>query len=179
MLKKILLIVAVIVAGFTAIVAMQPAQFSISRSATIAAAPAKVFALVNDFHKWEAWSPWAKIDPAMKQTYEGSPAGLDAIYTWSGNDKVGEGRMTIVESQPNEHVGLKLDFIKPFASTNATGFTFEPDGTGVAVSWTMNGQNNFVAKAMYRFMSMDKMVGPDFEKGLAQMKSIAEATTKK
>jgi uncharacterized protein YndB with AHSA1/START domain len=179
MLKTILIVIVVLVVGFAGIVAMQPDAFSVHRSATIAAPPAEVFALVNDFHKWDAWSPWAKLDPAMKQAFEGPPAGVGAIYTWSGNKEAGEGRMTIVESQPNEHVRIKLDFTRPFASTNTTDFTFKPDGTGVAVDWTMSGQHNFITKALCLFMSMDKMVGPDFEKGLAQMKSIAEAATKK
>jgi uncharacterized protein YndB with AHSA1/START domain len=175
MLKKFLILVIVLLAIFVVAVAMQPADFSITRSATIAAPPSEVFALVNDFHKWEAWSPWAKLDPGMKQNFDGAPAGVGSVYSWSGNDKVGEGRMTILESQPNEHVGLKLDFIKPFAATNATDFTFKPNGAGTDVNWTMSGRNNLIAKAMGIFVSMDKMIGPDFEKGLAQMKSVAEA----
>ena len=179
MLKKILIVVGIVIVCFVAIVAMQPAQFSISRSATIAAPPAEVFPLVNDFHRWDAWSPWAKLDPAMKQTYTGSPAGVGAVYSWVGNDQVGEGRMAIVESQPNERVGIKLDFLKPFAASNDAEFTFKPAGNGVVVNWTMSGRNNFISKAFSLFMNMDKMIGSDFEKGLSQMKSVAEAATKK
>ena len=175
MLKKILIIGVVAVTGMAVFINAQPAPFTVTRSATIAAPPATVFALVNDFHKWDAWSPWAKIDPAMKQTYEGAPAGVGAVSSWSGNSDVGAGRMTIADSKPNESIGLNLEFIKPFAATNTTTFTFKPDANGTAVNWTMTGNKNFMQKAFCLVMDMDKMVGADFEKGLAQMKSVAEA----
>ena len=178
MLKKILLAVAVIILLFVIVVAMQPADFRITRSATISAPAEIVFSHVNDFHKWDAWSPWAKLDPAMKQTYEGSPAGAGSIYSWDGNKDVGTGRMTLTESRENELVRIKLEFLKPFAAVNDTEFTFKPEGDQTAVTWTMTGQNNFIAKAFGLVMNMDKMVGGDFEKGLAQMKTLAEAESK-
>ena len=179
MLKKILLAVAVIILLFVIVVAMQPADFRITRSTTIAAPAETVFAHVNDFHKWDAWSPWAKLDPAMKQSYEGSAAGTGAIYTWDGNKDVGTGRMTLTESRSNELVRIKLEFLKPFAAVNDTEFTFKPEGNQTAVTWSMTGKNNFIAKAFSLIMNMDKMVGGDFEKGLAQMKTLAEAEGKK
>jgi hypothetical protein len=179
MFKKILIGIAVVILVFLVVVAMQPADFRITRSTTIAARPEVVFAHVNDFHKWDAWSPWAKLDPAMKQTYEGPPAGVGAIYSWVGNDDVGEGRMTITQSRPSELVGIKLEFLKPFAQVNATEFALKPDGNQTAVTWSMNGTNNFMAKGFGLFMNLDKMVGGDFEKGLAQMKLVAEAAPKK
>ena len=142
-----------------------------------APAPA-VFAQVNDFHKWEAWNPWGKIDPAMKQTYEGAPAGIGAIYTWVGNKNVGEGRMTLTESRPSDLIKIKLEFFKPFAGTNIAEFTFMPAGNQTAVTWSMAGKNNFMAKAIHLFMNMDKMIGGQFETGLKQMKSIVEAALK-
>jgi uncharacterized protein YndB with AHSA1/START domain len=178
MLKKILIALAVIVAVFAVIVAMQPPEFRVARTATISAPPAAVFAQVNDLHKWEAWSPWAKLDPAMKKTYEGAPAGTGAVHTWAGNNDVGEGRMTIVESRPNELIRFKLEFLKPFTATNTAEFSFKPEGNQTVVTWSMTGENNFIAKALHLFMNMDKMVGGDFEKGLAQMKSVAEAAPK-
>jgi hypothetical protein len=178
MLKKILLGLLVIIVVFCVVVALQPAAFTITRSTTIAAPPAAPFAQVNDFHKWEAWSPWAKIDPAMKQTFEGSPAGTGAIYTWAGNNEVGEGRMTITDTRPAEFVRIKLDFIKPFAATNNAEFTFKPEGEQTRVTWTMTGEKNFFCKAVCMFMNMDDMVGKDFEKGLAAMKTVAEASPK-
>jgi hypothetical protein len=182
MIKKILLGLVVglvvLVVVFVCIVALQPAHYRVERSATINAPAAVVFAQVNDFHKWNAWSPWAKLDPAMKQSFEGPQAGNGAIYTWAGNKDVGEGRMTITESHPSDLIKIKLEFIKPFAATNATDFTFKPQGNQTAVTWTMNGDNNFVGKAFSLFMNMDKMIGGDFEKGLAQMKSVAEAAPK-
>jgi hypothetical protein len=176
MLLKILIAVAAMIVVFLIIVALQPSEFRVTRAATIAAPPPAVFAQVNDFHKWEAWSPWAKLDPGMKQTYEGAPAGTGAVYTWSGNNNVGEGRMTITESRPSDLIRINLEFMRPFAATNATEFTFKPEGNGTAVTWTMSGRNNFMAKAMHMFMNIDKMVGGQFEQGLAQMKRVAEAS---
>ena len=182
MIKKILLgiviVVVVVVAVIAILAALQPTHYHIERSATINAPASVVFAQVNDFHKWKAWSPWAKIDPAMKQTYEGASSGTGAIYTWAGNNQVGEGRMTITESHPNDLIKIKLEFIKPWSATNATDFAFKPQGNQTAVTWTMDGDNNFTGKAFGLFMNMDKMIGGDFEKGLAQMKSVAETVAK-
>jgi len=175
MLIKILIALAVIVVVFVVIVALQPSEFSVVRSATISAPAPALFAQVNDFHKWEAWNPWGKLDPTMKQAYEGAPAGTGAIYTWSGNNEVGEGRMTITESRPSDLIRIKLEFFKPFAATNTAEFTFKPEGNQTAVTWSMTGNNNFMAKAVHLFMNMDKMVGGQFEKGLAQMGSVVEA----
>jgi hypothetical protein len=179
MLKKILIGLAVVVIVFVIIVALQPAHYQVTRSATMSAPPAAVFEQINDFHKWDAWSPWAKLDPAMKTTFEGPPAGTGAIYTWVGNSKVGEGRMTLTESRTNDLIRLKLDFIKPFASTAMNEFNFKPEGDRTAVTWSMTGENNFIGKAFCLFMNMDKMVGGDFEKGLASLKSVTEIAGKK
>ena len=170
----ILIVIAMVVALLVVLIAMRPADFSISRSTTISASPQAVFPQVNDFHNWEAWSPWAKIDPEMKMTFAGPAAGAGAVYTWTGNSKVGEGRMTIVESHPSDLVRIKLEFLKPFAATNATEFTFQPQGSQTAVTWSMSGKRNFMTKAMGLVMSMDKMLGGQFEKGLAQLKAVAE-----
>ena len=175
MLKKILIGLVVVVLVFAGVVALQPSDFRVTRSATIAAPPAVVFSQVNDFHKWQAWSPWAKMDPAAKNNFEGAPAGTGAVFTWDGNSKVGEGRMTLTESLPPDLIRIKLDFVRPFAGTNSVEFTFRPEGNQTVVTWTMAGKNNFLARAICLFMSMDKMVGGEFEKGLAQMKAIAEA----
>ena len=179
MLKKFLIGFGIILVVFVVIVAFQPSQYRVERRATVPAPAAVVFAQVNDFHNWEAWSPWAKLDPAIKQTYEGAPAGTGAIYSWAGNGKVGEGRMTLTESRPSDLIKIKLEFIKPFASTCDTEFAFKPDGNQTTVNWSMSGENNFIAKAFCLFMNMDKTVGGDFEKGLAQMKAVVEAAGKK
>ena len=182
MIKKILLAIGIVIIAlvvvFVCIVALQPAHYRVQRSATVNAPASVVFAQVNDFHKWNAWSPLAKLDPAMKQTFAGAPSGTGAVYTWAGNSQVGEGRMTITESHPSDLIKIKLEFMKPFAATNATDFTFKPQGNQTAVTWTMDGDNNFTGKAFSLFMNMDKMVGGDFEKGLAQMKAVAEAAPK-
>jgi hypothetical protein len=173
--KKILIALVIAVFGLAVVIALQPSTFGVSRTATIAAAPADVFALVNDFHNWDTWSPWAKLDPAMKTTHAGSTSGQGAVYSWVGNSDVGEGSMTITDSQPASRVNIKLEFIKPFASTGDNLFEFAPAAGGTTVTWTMSGDNDFLSKAFSLFMGgMDKMIGPDFEKGLAQMKAVAE-----
>jgi uncharacterized protein YndB with AHSA1/START domain len=174
-LMPILLTLAAIIVGLLIVIAMQPAEFRVERSATIPAPPEEVFAQVNDFHAWKEWSPWAKLDPQSKETYEGSEAGTGAIFKWSGNNEVGEGMMTVTDSQPNELIRIKLDFIRPFAATNTAEFTFKPEGDQTRVTWSMFGQNTFMGKAIHLVMDMDKMVGGNFEQGLAQMKSAVEA----
>jgi uncharacterized protein YndB with AHSA1/START domain len=172
---RILIGLVVILGGFAAWVSMQPASFKIVRAATIAAPPEKVFAAVNDFHNWQAWSPWLALDPAAKSTFEGPAAGPGAKFAWAGNDKVGEGRMEIKDTKPNERVLIKLDFVKPMQGTADTEFTLKPAGNGTEVTWTMRGEDGFVGKAARFFMDIDKMVGGDFERGLAQLKAVAEA----
>ena len=177
MLMRIVIGLAVIVVAFVAIVATRPSEFRVTRTATIAAPAPAVFAQVNDFHNWEAWNPWGRIDPAMKHAYEGAPAGPGAIYTWAGNHEVGEGRMTLTESRPSELIRITLEFMKPFRGTSTAEFTFKPEGDHTVVTWSMAGRNNFLAKAVHMFMDMDKMIGGNFEKGLADMKSVVEAAS--
>jgi hypothetical protein len=177
-LVYILIAIAVIILALVVVVAMQPSEFRIVRTATMSAPASDAFVQVNDFHNWQAWSPWAKLDSAMKQTYEGAPAGTGAIYSWVGNNKVGEGRMTLTESHPSDLIRIKLEFLKPFKATNTAEFTFKPDGNQTVVTWSMSGRKNFMLKAFGLVMSMDKMVGDDFEKGLASMKSVVETSRK-
>jgi hypothetical protein len=160
-------------------VAFQPSTFRITRSATIAASPAAVFAEANDLHRFQNWSPWAKLDPNAKLNYEGPAAGMGAAFSWAGNSDIGEGKMTIIDSQPGQLVRCKLEFYKPMAGVAASEFTFKPEGQGTVVTWSMSGQNNFLARAVCMFMNMDKMIGGQFEQGLASLKTIAEGTAKK
>jgi len=178
MLIKIVIGLVVVGAGVAGVVATRPPEFRVVRSTTIAAPAPVIFAQVNDFHRWDAWNPWAKVDPAMKQTYEGAPAGVGAVYTWAGNREAGEGRMTIIESRPSDLIRVRLEFLKPFAGTSIATFTFKPEGAGTLVTWSMAGENNFIAKAVHLVMDMDKMIGGNFEKGLAQMKTVAEAAAR-
>jgi hypothetical protein len=178
MLVYILIAIAAIVALFVGVVALQPPSFRVARTIVIATPPSTVFAQVNDFHNWEAWNPWGKIDPAMKQTYEGAPAGVGAVYSWVGNGNVGAGRMTITESRSTELIRIKLEFLKPFAATNTAEFTMNPEGEKTALTWSMTGACNFMAKAFHLFLNMDKMIGGQFEKGLADVKAIAERLSK-
>ena len=174
MLNWILIAVAVIVVVLVAVVALQPADFRVQRSALIAAPAQAVFAQVNDFHNWRAWSPWEKLDPELKRTYQGPQAGTGASYAWAGNKDVGEGRMTITESRPGERVLIDLQFIKPMAARNTTEFRFTPEAGATAVTWTMSGQHNFMGKAFSLLMNIDRMVGGQFEQGLANMKALVE-----
>jgi uncharacterized protein YndB with AHSA1/START domain len=178
MLKFILIGLAAVVIVFLIVAAFQPADFRITRSATIAAPPAAVFEQINDFHRWDAWSPWAKLDPNAKNSFDGPPAGVGAGFAWAGNKEVGEGRMTITESRPGELVRMKLEFLKPFAATNVAEFTLKPEGNGTVVTWSMSGTNGFMAKCVGLVVNCDKMVGGQFEKGLANMKAIVETPAK-
>jgi hypothetical protein len=175
MLVNTLIGLAGLIAVLAVVIATRPSDFRVSRSATMAAPPPAVFAQVNDFHNWEAWSPWAKLDPNAKNRFEGPSTGEGAKFFWSGNNEVGEGSMTIVESQPDDRIRIKLDFVRPFAGTNDVEFTFRPDGTqDTAVTWSIAGKNNFMSKAVGLFMDCEKMTGDMFEKGLANLKTIVE-----
>jgi hypothetical protein len=167
----IVLVVAVIMILIFA--ATRPATYHVERSTTIAAMPEKISPLVNDFHNWDQWSPWAKLDPNIRVSYSGPPAGQGAIYEWEGNKKVGKGRMEILAAEPTL-TSIKLDFLAPFESHNRTNFVLEPQGSITRVTWTMDGPNTFMSKLMSVFVSMDKMIGKDFESGLGQLKSAAE-----
>jgi len=174
MLKTIAIIVVVLIAGVVILAAMKPDSFSVQRAATIKAPPEKVFALINDFKAWGAWSPWEKKDPAMKRTFSATTSGKGAHYAWDGNKDVGQGSMTVTESAPPSKVVLNLDFIKPFEGHNIVEFTLTPQGDATSVNWLMHGPANFMSKIMQVFCSMDRMVGKDFETGLANLKAAAE-----
>ncbi len=178
MLNLIFIAIAVITVAFVIVVVTRPADFRVTRSTAVSAPAAVVFAQVNDLRQWKAWSPWEKMDPALKRTFEGPSAGTGASYSWAGNKKVGEGRMTIMASRPNDLIRIKLEFLKPFKATHTAEFAFKAEGNQTAVTWSMFGKNNFVAKAFHLFVDFDKMIGVDFEKGLGQMKSVAETTGK-
>jgi uncharacterized protein YndB with AHSA1/START domain len=179
MLKTVALVLAVVIFGLVILVSSRPATYHVERSATLNAPPEAAYALVHDFHQWQGWSPWAKLDLAMQTNYSGPAAGVGASYSWTGNKQVGEGRMTITDAQPGERLAIRLEFLKPWKSTNATLFTFVRQGQGSVVTWAMDGENNFASKAFSFFSSMDKMLGPDFERGLAQLKLLAEAAAPK
>jgi hypothetical protein len=174
----ILLAIAFIVLLLFIVIAGRPDEFKLVRAAKMAAAPSAVFAHVNELRKWENWSPWAKLDPDAKSIFEGPSAGTGAVMRWAGNKKVGEGSMTITESRPGEMIRIRLEFLKPFKATNTAEFTFNPEDGQTTVIWSMTGTNNLFFKAFGLFMNCDDMVGRDFEKGLAQLKSIAETTRK-
>lgn len=174
LLLKILLAIVLLVGGFLAYVAAQPAEYRVARSATINAPPDAVFAQVNDFHNWQKWSPWAELDPNAKVTFEGPAAGVGAVFKWSGNDDVGEGSMTLIESRPHEFVHIDLKFVRPFEDSADVTFSLHPQGEQTAVTWAMSGKNNFFGKLVCLFMDMDQMIGADYEKGLAQLKAVVE-----
>jgi hypothetical protein len=179
MLRKILIAVVAVLLVLVIVIATRPATYRVERSTRIAAPPEVVFGLVNDFHAWDGWSPWAKLDPTMKVTYAGPSSGVGAAYAWAGDSKVGEGKMLITESQPAQKVGIRLEFIKPMAGVSHTEFGFRPEGGGTQVSWVMTGTNDFMGKAFSLVADMDAMIGKDFDKGLAAMRTEAEAEAKR
>lgn len=165
----VVLIVALLVYAMT-----KPDSFRIERSANINAPPEKIFSFINDFHNWVAWSPWEKIDPALKRAYSGTTSGKGAVYEWEGNNQVGQGRMEISDTSPPSHLLIKLDFLKPFEAHNTAEFTLNGAGQSTNVTWAMYGPQPFLAKVMSLFLSMDTMVGGQFETGLANLKTVAE-----
>jgi uncharacterized protein YndB with AHSA1/START domain len=173
-----LLLLLAAVSAFIAYVSLQPNTFRIARSAVIDAPPERIYPLINDLQEWPRWSPWSRLDPQQNVTYEGSPLGAGAIMAWSGNKNVGVGKMKIVESSQNERIRLKLQFIKPMKAINDVQFDLKPiSETRTEVLWTMSGRNEFMAKAMHAFMNVDRMVGGQFEQGLANLKALVEAPT--
>ena len=174
MLKTILNALVDVIAGILVFASTRPDSFSVQRTTTVHAPPDKVFALINDFHRWGEWSPWEKLDPEMKRTFGGPAAGVGATYAWTGNSKVGEGRMEILKTAPASQLEIQLDFIKPFEGHNIAEFTLTPQGENTQVQWVMHGPAPFISKLMGVFVSMDTMIGKDFEAGLANMKAAAE-----
>jgi len=148
--------------------------FTVERSTTIDAPPKRVYEQIVDFHNWPSWSPWEGMDPQMQRTYSGAEAGKGSKYAWSGNRKVGQGSMEITDTAEPSHVDIDLIFEKPFKSHNTTVFSIDREGSGSRVTWSMTGENTVATKLMGMFKSMDKMVGPDFEKGLARLKTATE-----
>jgi uncharacterized protein YndB with AHSA1/START domain len=174
MWKTLVIAIVVLIAGVLLFATMQPDSFDVQRSATIKAPPEKIYPLIADFHRWPTWSPWEKLDPAMRRTVSGAPSGKGAVYAWEGNSDVGAGRMEILDTAAPNKVTIKLDFLKPFESHNTTEFTLQPQGDTTQVIWNMHGPAPYVSKVMGIFVSMDKMIGKDFETGLANLKAAAE-----
>lgn len=175
MAKRIAVVIAVLVAAVLAWAARQPDSFRVERTVDIAAPPAQVFPRINDFRRWAEWSPWEDKDPAMERRYGAVTAGEGGSYAWSGNSSVGSGDMRITRSAAPAEVEVQLHFTAPMESRSTALFTLEPVPTGTRVTWAMYGPSNFVAKVMGLVMSMDRMVGGDFERGLARLKQAAEA----
>lgn len=174
MFKKIIAAIVLLIVAVLIFAAAKPNTFRVERSATIQAPPEKVFGLINDFGNWRAWSPWENLDPAMKRTYSAVTSGQGAWYEWSGNGEVGKGRMEITESAPNQKILIKLDFSEPMEATNTAEFDLAPEAGATRVTWAMHGPLPYISKLFTVFVSMDKMVGGDFEKGLANLKKAAE-----
>lgn len=166
--------IVIIIAAVLIYAATRPDSFRIERSVVIAAPPAKVFPLIDDFHQWEAWSPWEGIDPQLKRTYAGAASGKGAVYEWDGNRNVGHGGMEITASQPSAKVVIDIHFMKPFEARNTIEFTLVPEGAGTRVTQAMFGPSPFMSKLMGLVFSMEKMVGGKFEQGLASLKALAE-----
>jgi hypothetical protein len=175
MIKKILLGLAALVLVFLLVVALQPGEFKVTRSATLTGAPAAFFEQVNDHHKFVVWNPFLKLDPNVKNTFSGPDSGVGAVCSWDGNSDIGAGSSTIIESKPGELVRCRMDWKRPMEATSTVDFTFKPEGDKTLVTWSMYGKNNFLGKAVSLFMNCDKMVGPQFEEGLANLGKVVAA----
>jgi uncharacterized protein YndB with AHSA1/START domain len=177
MIEVIVIIAVVIALAIAAILifaATKPDTFSVQRSATLNAPAEKIFAILNDFQQWRGWSPWENKDPEMKRTYEGSERGKGAVYAWDGNKNVGSGRMEILDVSVPTKIVIKLDFFTPFEGHNTAEFTMLPQGDATNLTWLMHGPVPFMAKIMHVLMNIDRMVGKDFEIGLANLKRLTE-----
>jgi hypothetical protein len=170
----VVIAVAVLLAALLALAATRPASFRIQRTTSIQAPPEKIYPLIHDFHNWGMWSPYEKLDPTMAKTYSGAANGQGAVYEWVGNSKAGTGRMEIIGASPPSKITIKLDFLKPFEGHNVSEFALDPRGGATNVTWSMYGPNSFMAKVMSIFMSMDRLLGKEFENGLANLKAVAE-----
>lgn len=174
MLAKLAIGLAIVAVVLLVAIATRPNSFRVQRSATIAAPAEVIYAQIQDFQRWPQWMTYDRMDPAIQRSFEGAPSGVGAVYHYV-SAKVGEGRMTIAALQPNQRVALRADFIKPFRATNDIEFTLQPEQGGVRVTWAIQGKNTFVGKAMSLFINMDRMIGGDFEKGLADLKRVSES----
>jgi len=174
MFKKIALVLLALIVCVLGYAATRPDSLHVERTTAIKAPPDKIFAVLNDFHSWGSWSPWEKLDPAMKKTYSGAASGKGAVYEWEGNSQVGKGRMEIIEESQPSYVTIKLDFLEPFEGHNVARFRLIPQGDSTNVTWTMDGPSPYIAKLMGVFVNMDNMIGKDFESGLSNLKTVAE-----
>lgn len=174
MLKLIFILIAVTIVAILILASFKPDSFRVERSTLIQASPEKVFAHINDLRSWAAWSTWEKMDPQMKKTYSANSAGKGATYEWQGNKKVGHGRMSIADSIPDTKVVIQLEFIAPFEAHNMADITLQAQTGGTLVTWAMYGPMPFISKLFGVFVSMDKMIGKDFEDSLANLKTVVE-----
>ncbi len=174
MLKRIALVVLLLVAAVLVYAALKPGEFHVQRTSSIQAPTEKIFPYINDYRNWPQWSPYEKVDPNMRRSMSGPTSGVGAVYEWSGNSKAGAGRMEITQSVPSSKVIIKLDFSKPMEGHNTAEFTLRPKGNATDVTWAMSGPTPYVAKVMSIFFNMDKMIGKEFETGLANLKTVAE-----
>ena len=170
----IAVILAVAIAAILVIAATKPGTLRVQRAIRIKAPPDVIFPLISDFHQWLKWSPYENKDPAMKRTYEGAERGKGAVYAWNGDKNVGSGRMEILESTASSKVVIKLDFFTPFEGHNTAEFTMLPQGDATHVTWLMHGPANFMSRLIQVFMNLDRMIGRDFEAGLANLKTLTE-----
>ena len=174
MLRLLLFLVLLLIAALLFVVARRPARFRVQRSIHIDAPREKLFALVSDFRNFDAWSPWAALDPTMRKRFSGTDSGQGAVYEWQGNSKVGQGRMEILDAVAPSRVVIRLDFLKPFEAHNTAEYLLAASGEGTEFTWAMHGSNGVLAKLMGLFFNMDRMVGGQFEQGLASLKALAE-----
>lgn len=176
MLKKLALAVLIVIVGILVFAATKPGAFHVERSAIVNAPPETIYPLLSDFHQWTRWSPWEELDPAMTRTHSGARNGKGAVYEWSGNSDVGKGRMEITNAVEPSRIAIALQFLDPWEANNVAAFTLAPRGNATMVTWTMDGPSPYLMKVMSVFINMDRMIGTDFEKGLAKLKAVSEGS---
>ena len=173
-MRKVLIVILLLIVGVLGYASTKPDQFRVERSIVIAAPAEKIFPHINDFHQWQAWSPYETLDPAMKRSFSGADSGVGTVYAWEGNSAVGAGSMQILESTPSSAIKIKLDFLKPMEAQDTADFTLAAQGKDTTVTWAMSGQAPYLMKVMSVFVDCDKMIGKDFEAGLAKLKTLSE-----
>lgn len=172
-LLVVLAVVAILVVAVLAVAATKPDTFTVQRSAAIQAPPAAIFPLIDDLRAHERWSTFARPDPRTRKSYSGSPSGAGAVHEWEGGQS-GSGRIEIVESTPNSHIGMQLDMLRPLKASNRVAFALEPRGEATEVTWSMQGARPFGIKVLHVFIDMDRICGREFEAGLGNLKALVE-----
>lgn len=173
-MKTAAIVFVVLVAAVLIVAAARPKMFRMERRTTIEAPAERAYWLIADFHCWQAWSPWEKLDPELKRTFSGRESGEGTVYAWESQGEAGAGRMEITHAAAPSRITIRLEFFRPFRATNTAEFLIEEHGSSTTVTWAMFGPQPYRGKLMGLFLNMDRLIGREFETGLANLKALAE-----